>query len=54
MSPKQTEKFRYNTLDITKVWPHSEFTLRSVGKLVLDRHPGNYFAEVEQVAFAPS
>lgn len=25
-----------------------------VGKMVLDRNPKNYFAEVEQIAFCPS
>ena len=54
MSPEQAEEFRYNILDITKVWPHKEFPLHPVGKLVLDRNPENYFAEVEQVAFSPS
>ncbi|KAI0319685.1 catalase [Amylostereum chailletii] len=54
MTPQQAENFRYNVLDITKVWPHAEFPLRPVGKIVLDENPQNYFAEVEQIAFAPS
>jgi catalase len=54
MTPEQAEKFRYNVLDLTKVWPHKEFPLRPVGKLVLDEHVQNYFAEIEQSAFAPS
>ena len=36
-------------LDLTKVWPHSEFPLRPIGKMVLNENPVNYFAEVEQV-----
>jgi catalase len=54
MTPEQAEKFRYNVLDLTKVWPHSEFPLRPVGKLVLNENPQNYFAEIEQSAFSPS
>ena len=49
MTPEQAEKFRYNVLDLTKVWPHAEFPLRPIGKLVLNENPVNYFAEVEQV-----
>src|SRR6266576_5838897 len=49
MTPEQAERFRYNILDLTKVWPHSQFPLRPIGKLVLNKNPENYFAEVEQV-----
>ena len=54
MTPQQAESFRYNVLDLTKVWPHKEFPLRPVGKIVLDENPQNYFAEIEQSAFSPS
>ena len=54
MTLDEAEKFRYNILDMTKVWPHAEYPQRPIGKLVLDRNPQNYFAEVEQVAFSPS
>ena len=43
-----------NIFDMTKVWPHAQYPLRPVGKLVLDRNPVNYFAEIEQAAFSPS
>lgn len=52
MTPEQAEKFRYNILDLTKVWPHSEYPLRPIGKLVLNENPQNYFAEIEQVSCA--
>lgn len=45
--------YRFNPFDITKVWPHSDYPLQEIGKLVLDRNPKNYFAEVEQSAFSP-
>ena len=38
----------------TQIWPHKEFPLIPVGKMVLDRNPKNYFAEVEQMAYEPS
>ena len=54
MTPEQAENFRYNILDLTKVWSRKDFPLREFGKIVLDENPKNYFAEVEQVAFSPS
>jgi catalase len=54
MTPDQAEQFRYNILDLTKVWPHKEFPLRPIGKMVLNENPQNYFAEIEQAAFSPS
>ncbi|CDO73370.1 hypothetical protein BN946_scf185013.g3 [Trametes cinnabarina] len=54
MTPEQAELFRYNILDLTKVWPHEEFPLRPVGKIVLNKNVENYFAEIEQAAFSPS
>ncbi|RCI09919.1 hypothetical protein L249_8396 [Ophiocordyceps polyrhachis-furcata BCC 54312] len=54
MTPEQAEKFRFNILDLTKVWPQKEFPLRQIGKLTLNRNVDNYFAEVEQLAFSPS
>ncbi|KAH9508982.1 hypothetical protein Btru_048464 [Bulinus truncatus] len=54
MSPEEAEKFRWNPFDLTKIWPHSEFPLIPVGKVVLNRNPKNYFTEVEQIAFSPA
>jgi len=36
-----------------QVWLHGDFPLQQIGKLVLNRNPANYFAEVEQAAFSP-
>ncbi len=41
----------FDPLDATKLWPADMFPLRPIGRIVLDRNPANYFAEVEQVAF---
>ena len=54
LDPKDAEIFRWNILDITKVWPHREVPLREVGQMTLNRNPDNYFAEVEQLAFSPA
>ncbi|EYC43415.1 hypothetical protein Y032_0494g2447 [Ancylostoma ceylanicum] len=54
MTFEQAEKWPMNPFDVTKVWPHGEFPLIPVGKMVLNRNPKNYFAEVEQAAFSPA
>jgi len=46
-------KYRYDIMDITKVWPHADAPPIVVGRLTLNRNPVNYFAEVEQAAFCP-
>lgn len=47
-------KYRFNPFDITKVWPHKDYPMKQFGRMVLNRNPENYFAEVEQSAFSPS
>jgi catalase len=47
-------KYRFNPFDLTKVWSQKDYPLIEVGKLVLNRNPENYFAEVEQAAFNPA
>jgi catalase len=54
MTEAQAKKFRWNPFDVTKVWPHKEFPLIEAGVMELNEIPANYFAEVEQAAFAPS
>jgi catalase len=44
----------YNPFNLTKVWPQGDYPLIEVGEWELNRNPENYFAEVEQAAFAPS
>jgi catalase len=53
LTPEQARDFRWDIFDITKVWPHGEVPPVTIGKLVLNRNPVNYFAEVEQAAFCP-
>lgn len=41
----------FDPLDDTKIWPEDRFPQRPVGRMVLNRNPVNFFAEVEQAAF---
>ncbi|EXJ78634.1 catalase [Capronia coronata CBS 617.96] len=52
--PADVAKCPVNIFDITKTLPHAQYPLRPVGKLVFDKNPTNYFAEIEQAAFSPS
>ncbi|EGT37741.1 hypothetical protein CAEBREN_16817 [Caenorhabditis brenneri] len=54
MTFEQAEKWEMNPFDVTKVWPHGDFPLIEVGKMVLNRNPKNHFAEIEQAAFNPA
>ena len=54
MTQAQAETTPYNPFDLTKVWPHKDHPLIEVGVMELNRNPENYFAEIEQSAFAPS
>jgi catalase len=46
--------YRFNPFDLTKVWPHEDYPTHVVGRMVLDRNPENFFAEVEQAGFSPA
>ncbi len=46
--------YRFNPFDLTKVWPHGDYPPVQVGRMVLDRNPENFFAEVEQSSFSPA
>ena len=54
MSEEQAKTYRWNPFDLTKVWAHGDFPLIDVGVLELNQNPDNYFAHVEQSAFAPA
>jgi len=54
MPEEEGKGYRFDIFDITKVWPHGDYPTIDVGRLVLDRNPINYFAEIEQAAFNPS
>lgn len=54
MQAADAATYRFNPFDVTRIWPHSDYPLRELGRLVLDRNPDNVFAEVEQAAFSPN
>ena len=54
MPETEADKNPYNPFDLTKVWPHGDYPLIEVGTFELNRNPANFFADVEQSAFAPN
>ena len=54
MTPEQAKEYRFDPFDITKVWFHADFPPITIGQMVLNRNPNNYFADVEQAAFSPA
>lgn len=53
IKPEDLDKFDFNPLDPTKIWPESIAPSMKIGKMTLNRMPENYFEEVEQAAFSP-
>ncbi len=54
MTEEQAKKFKWNPFDITKVWPHKDYPLIEAGVMEMNEIPANYYADVEQAAFAPA
>ncbi|KAJ1936522.1 catalase A, partial [Kickxella alabastrina] len=54
LTEEEALNYKYDIFDVTKVISQKDFPLQEVGRIVLDRNPENYFAEVEQAAFSPS
>lgn len=54
MPPADMDRFQWDPLDPTKVWPEDAYPLLPMGRMTLNRNPKNFFAEVEQSAFSPS
>ncbi|MBC7848218.1 MAG: catalase [Chitinophagaceae bacterium] len=54
MTTEQAKTFRWNPFDLTKTWSQKDFPLIDVGVLELNENAQNFFAEVEQSAFAPA
>ena len=46
--------YRFNPFDITKVWPHKDYPLIPVGRMVLNRNPENFFGQITQASFEVS
>ncbi len=54
MTEEEAKTYKWNPFDLTKVWSHKDFPLIDVGVLELNENAQNYFAEIEQSAFAPA
>jgi catalase len=48
---QQADAFSFDVLDATKIVPEELVPVQTIGRMVLDRNPDNFFAETEQVAF---
>ena len=53
MTEEQARTYKWNPFDLTKTWSHKDFPLIDIGIMELNENPKNYFATVEQSAFAP-
>ena len=53
VAEEDEHKFDFDLLDPTKLIPEELVPITPLGKMVLNRNPDNFFAEVEQVAFCP-
>lgn len=54
MPLKDADTYKWDPFDVTKVWSYKDYPRIVIGRMVLDRNPDNYFADVEQAAFAPA
>ncbi|GAA2518056.1 catalase [Pilimelia columellifera] len=50
----EADAYRFNPFDLTKVWSQKEYPRIKIGTMTLNRNPDNFFAQIEQAAFAPS
>ncbi len=54
MPLEDADTYRYDPFDVTRVWRYQDYPLIPIGRLVLDRNPDNFYAEIEQAAFSPA
>lgn len=54
MDPADEDKFEFDPVDVTKIWPEDLFPLQPVGRMVLNKNVDNFFNENEQLAFCPA
>jgi catalase len=53
MDPTEEDKFDFDPLDVTKIWPENLFPLQPVGRMVLNQNPSNFFSENEMLVTLP-
>ena len=54
MPYEEAKTYRINPFDLTKVWPHEDYPLHRVGRLVLNENPVDFHTQIEQAAFEPN
>ena len=54
MPYEDAKTYRFNPFDLTKTWSKKDYPRIKVGTMTLNRNPENFFAQIEQAAFAPS
>ena len=54
MPEEEAKTYKWNPFDLTKVWLQKDYPLIDLGVLELNENPSNFFADVEQAAFAPA
>ncbi len=54
LTQDEADALPFDILDATKVIPEELVPIRTVGRMVLNRNPDNFFAETEQAAFLPT
>ncbi|KAL4962444.1 catalase catA [Aspergillus stella-maris] len=54
IAEEDQDKFDFDILDATKIWPEELVPLRTVGELELNRNVDEFFTQTEQVAFCTS
>ncbi|KAI4354623.1 hypothetical protein L6164_003472 [Bauhinia variegata] len=54
MDPEHEDRFDFDPLDTTKIWPEDILPLIPVGRLVLNKNIDNFFNENEMLAFNPA
>jgi catalase len=53
LDPKDVDRFDFNPLDATKIWPENLVPSMAIGRMTLNRVPDNFFEASEQSAFSP-
>lgn len=51
---EEAKDYRFNPFDLTKVWPHGDYPLHDVGRLVLNQNPTDWHSQIDQAAFEPN
>lgn len=51
---EEAKDYRFNPFDLTKVWPHGDYPLHEVGRLVLNQNPTDWHSQIDQAAFEPN